>query len=232
VDAPNAVERPLLLATLARWWRLLPVLWPPILIGYLAGGATIALRSQSADGLRTVLMLGSSWLGQAWAAAACEDERPSIGSILGRLRVAGWRLWGGAVMRAGIVYGPALLLFAVGALRVGVEQEVGQANPVPMLALVLLPLSLILASLFAPLPSVLVVDRPAGVMAALNRAKQLGDPMLAGALGWGGMLVVAIALTSALPTDPPQILPNHAIGSLVWVLLAVGSQRARAAVDS
>lgn len=222
----------MLLAAIARWWRLLPVLWPPILLGYAAGAIDLATRDHDLVALRTVLLLGSSWLGMAWAAAACEDDVPGLGAVLGRLRTAGWRLWWLAILRAPLVYGPALLLYGVGAARSGVEQQVGQANPVPMLALILLPLTLILAALFAPLASVMVVDRPRGAVPALNRAKQLGDPLLAGMLGWGGMLMVVIALTSSLPTDPPRILPNHAVGSLLWVLLAVGTQRARRLVDA
>ncbi len=230
----HSPQRPLLLEALHHWWRLLPVLWLPILIGYAAAGGSLAIdRPGGGDGVpRALLWLGSSWLGMAWAAAACaEAGTPHLATVARRLRAAGWRLWATALLRAGMVYGPALLVYAVGAARAGVEQQVGQANPVPALALVLLPLALILAALFAPLPSVLVIDRPRGFSAALNRAKQLGDPLLAATLGWGGLLMIVVSLTSALPLATPRILPNHAVGSLLWVLLAVGAERARQQVD-
>ena len=232
----NAVPRALVIETVLSWWQLLPVLWPPILIGYLAGFASLTLDrlpGHAYEFPRAMLLLGASWLGMLWAAAArAEPGRPRMGSIQRRLRGAGLLPWGAGLVRAGMVYGPALLVYGVAAARSGAEQQVGQANPVPVLALVLLPLTLILAALFALLPAVLVTDRPAGVSAALNRAKQLGDPMLAATLAWGGLLLIAVLLSSWSLSQPPSLLPNQVVGSLIWVLLAVAAERARDLVDA
>lgn len=231
---------PLVVETIVRWWRLLPVLLPAILCAYLANAAvalTADLLPDSAPGSaalavgRGALLLLASWLGQLWAAAAvllAATGGPVSAGRIGRWvrERVGLALFALAA-RAGLIYTPVVLFAAIGAASPGAAQQVGQVNLAPLAALILLPLALIFAALFALLPVGVLVVREGGVAEMFRRAREWGDASFVALLLWGGLITVLAAATSFLPLNPPVLFPNHAVGSLLWVLLPVVWLRVR-----
>lgn len=219
------------------WRRLLPALLPAVLIGYLANLLLVLLRpaGEPAPGqlanelLRAGLWLGASWLGQLWAAALVSAALAG-GEVSARvawraLGRAGLTAWLGGALRAVVVYTPLAGLAAV-ALRFPWRAEVGHANVLPLAVLLLVPLSVCLGALGAPAAAVALNEAPRSSLALLDRSRQLADEWFSGFLVGGGALVIACAATSLLPVGGGLLFPNHALGSVLWVYLAVGYARA------
>ncbi|MCC7494728.1 MAG: hypothetical protein IT204_20385 [Fimbriimonadaceae bacterium] len=215
------------------WWQLLPALWPALLLAYLLNLLALTAAGRWPDEalvevLRGVLLLGASWLGQVWTAAAWARRAAggptAAGALAADLRATP-RLLTAGLARAALVWSPVLLVAVAGALRPAGEQQVGQVNLLPVLALLLLPLSANLAALLAPLPAVLVLQRPATVGAAIAASRSRAEAALVPLLAWGAVLLAAVALSSFLPGG--RLFPNHAAGSLLWVLQVEAYARAR-----
>lgn len=226
-------ERPALLVAGRLWRELAPQLLPAVFVCYLLSAPTLALprlaESQAdwAGWLRSALFVGSGWLGQAYVGWLV--LRHALGLPVGtRLALEAVIRRCGALLviglaRVAIVYAP---LFVIGAvrLRYGMPQP-GQMGLLPAAVLLLVPFGACLGALLSTAATATMVG-PRAARQILGDTWRAGDAVFPGLFPAAGALLALAVATSFLGGQEPVYLPNHFVGSLLWVLLPVYYLRA------
>jgi len=226
-------ERPALWVTLRVWRDLAPQVLAVVLLAYLLTLPMLALPAGPKGGgellewLRSALAVGSGWFGQAcvgwlvlrWACGYPSGVREALRAVVGR--------FGSVVLlglvRALLVYTPLFLLGAL--LQWFGKPEPGKPSPVPAAILVLVPFVACVGALLSTTATATMVGRRP-VREILGDAWRAGDAVFPGLFPAAGLLLVVAVGTSLLPLEPVVYLPNHFLGSLLWVLLPVYYLRA------
>lgn len=229
------------------WFNLVAGLLPVILLTYGLTALSVAWvnaahRHPRAWGsplspgnlLVVGLWLLGSGLGQAWTAAVVLLRQtgvpPTRPRVLALLRARLGALATAWLARALVVYAPLLALAAWAATMAHRQASFG-TNPSVLLTLLVGSLAVNCAIMTALLVPVVLAEPGLGLVGALQQARErgYGSP---GPLVLGGLLWLLAMWASVLPLwGVRHLVPNHLVGSLIWVLLPLAYVRARRAAE-